>query len=184
MLGGQALHYITATISVNMPQIRTETKDMDVKVAIDRCMLGWLAAVTKEKPKVVMCHLYDLTTNGLEDLIKRNGTWASRKVVFPGTDIKLKVTSSRYTDNQAYFRARDIWREKSRAENEGEDPKHQVVPKKWKDDNPVPDHYGDPRWNYVRCKFTLLNGETEIVMSQHEMDTLMTETFLLGDPDE
>ena len=166
-----------------MAHVRTETKDMDVKVAIDRCMLGWLAAVTKEKPKVVMCHLYDLTTNGLEDLIKRNGTWASRKVVFPGTDIKLKVTSSRYTDNQAYFRAREARVKKCRAENDGKDPSHQDVPKKWKKENPEPDHWHDPRFNYVRCKFTLLNGETEIVMSQHEMDTLMTETFLLSDPD-
>ena len=163
-----------------MAYTRTETKDMDVKVAIDRCMLGWLAAVTKQQPKVVMCHLYDLTTNCLEGLLKRNGTWASRKVVFPGTDIKLKVTTSRYDDRKALYKARELWFKRCKEETGVGTTDNDSY--EWKKTNPQPDWH-DPRFNYIRCKFTLLNGETEIVMSQHEMDTLMAETFLLGDPD-
>ena len=163
-----------------MPKI--ETENMDVKVAIDRCMLGWLAAVTKQSPKVTMCHLYDLTTFCLEGLLKRNGTWSSKKVVFPGTDIKLKVCCSRFHDAKAHYKDRRAWFEKCAAENNGAKP--YAAPPLWKTDNPEPHAWNDHRYNYIRCKFTLLNGETEIVMSQHEMETLQTETFLLGDPDE
>lgn len=172
--------YLTYKAVTSMAQ-RVETKDMDVKVAIDRCMLGWLAAVTKESPKVVMCHLYDLSTLCLEGLIKRNGTWSSKKVVFPGTDIKLKVTASRHMDSKTYFKVREEYRDRCITENDGKDYSHKDT-QKWVKSNPIPDGR-DRQFNFIRCKFTLLDGETEIVMSQHEMDTLMTETFLLGDPD-
>ena len=161
-----------------MPRI--ETENMDVKVAIDRCMLGWLAAVTKQSPKVTMCHLYDLTTFCLEGLLKRNGTWSSKKVVFPGTDIKFKVCCSRFHDATTYYKDRGAWFDKR--ELVGRD--DITALKLWIQENPEPHAWNDHRYNYIRCKFTLLNGETEIVMSQHEMETLMTETFLLGDPDE
>lgn len=162
---------------------RLETRDLDIKIMIDRCMLGWLSAVTKQPAKVVLCHLYDLTTKPVESLVTRNGTWSSKKIVFPGTDIKLKVSASRCYDGSAYRKAKAAWWNKCEADNLDIGPNDKTLPAQWKLDNPTPDR-DSHEFNYICCKLTLLNGKTNILMSQSDMDTLVTETFLLGDPDE
>jgi hypothetical protein len=157
-----------------------ETKDMEVKVAVDRTFLGWLCAATGLTPKVALCHLYDLTTLPLENLLKRNGTWVSRKVDFPDSTIKLKVNCGRHHDEALYRKYVKAW--EAHCEASGMKPyANDMRYKTWLRTNPFPNRsYHDPAYNYVKCKFTIIGQEKEIVFTQHEMENLVTETLLLG----
>ncbi len=161
-----------------------ETKDLQVKVAIDTTFLGWLCAVTGDTPKMAMCNLYDLCDAPLTALLKRNGTWSSRKIQYPTDKLNLvlKVTAGRFCDSLKAGKDRGAWFDACKAATGVSPHENLPVVNKWKKSNPQPDAWNDPedKYNFIKCKFTIVGVDKEIVMTQHEMETLVVESILLG----
>lgn len=159
-----------------------ETKDLDTKIAVTNIMLGWLSKVVDKPTKDIMFTLYDLSADARESLLKRNGTWSSRKVTYPGTDIKLKALASRYQDYQLYRKHVRELEEKCRAQT-GFD-MWTAPGQKWqRNHGNMPNQY-DEEYNYIKVTFSLDTKDKETTFSQHEIETMLTEEFLLGGSDE
>jgi hypothetical protein len=54
---------------------------------------------------------------------------------------------------------------------------------RWEKSNPKPSQY-DEEYNYIKVTFSLDTKDKETTFSQHEIETMLTEEFLLGGSDE
>lgn len=158
-----------------------QTKDLEVKIAVDNILLGWLSKVTNLSVKDVLFALYDISTISRDRLISRNGYWSSSKANFPDTDIKMKIHASRHYDEKMFREDKSKYQDRCFAET-GFHPWHWES-NAWKASNIEP-NYHSVKYHSIKVTFSLANTEKETVVSQQDIETMMTEKFLLGCDDE
>lgn len=161
--------------------VEIQTKDLEVKIAVDNILLGWLSKVTNLSVKDVLFTLYDISTISRDRLISKNGHWSSSKANFPDTDIKMKIHASRYYDQKMFRSDKSKYQHRCFAET-GFYPWHWES-SAWMTSNLEPSRH-NVKYNFIKVTFSLTNTEKETVVSQQDMETMMTEKFLLGCDDE
>jgi hypothetical protein len=150
---------------------------MDVKIAVDNVFVGWLSRVANLSVKDTLFALYDMSYAARESLMEKNGSWRIRKATFPGTDIKLKVHAARYYDRNQRWRDLRAWEDKCTSETGLNANSYPAT--NWVRLNPKPSFH-DEKYNFVKVTFKVDTDNRETIISQHEIETMMTEEFLLG----
>jgi hypothetical protein len=165
-----------------------------VAVVIDRSLLGYLAAASKEDSNIVMCNLRDLATTVVDRLRNRTygyGTWGN--VIYPNINLKLKVTVN--------YECNGFLRQRVHAEHYEKFTKDTGVsmrgklPKglkkkdrydmfsKWIQANPWPKLEPEVDAKYFMAVFKIA-AESQIMMTQDEIDTVLVEQILLLPPED
>lgn len=180
----------------------TDRKGMDIYIRVNRIVLGWLAAVSREDPKFVMANLRDMGNAAVERLQSRNGTWGSTwtSVQYPGTDTKIRCTC-KIDNNGDLMQAHRQQYEAQFAKEVGltypkrsrkKDFDYKVYQEKcneynnarqaWMNANPYP--YRNFDYKCIMVEFDVKGRQSFVTMSQADIETFLVEDILLAPAEE
>lgn len=162
---------------MNMGNYGAEIKDLEVSIAIDSVLLGFLSKVTDKKVHEVCFDLLDMSANVRKRLTKRDGMWSEDKSVkYPGMDVSLKIRAERQCDYAKHQIDYDKWRNRCIAETGHDVYVHASI--NWRNINPMPQH------NHIDYQCVLVTFDVAkaniVTFSQTDLEHKMTEQFLLG----
>jgi hypothetical protein len=179
-----------------------ERKSLPIFVKVNRIIIGYLAAVTKTEPQLVMVNLRDMANAAIERLQGRNGNWGNTwtNVQYPGTDLKIRCscTIGHNSDLMSQHRAAYEKRFKEetglvyprRSRKKGFDfelyrKQSDEYHKSWQAwclANPDPNRGFD--YKALIAEFDVKGQQSYVTMSQDDIDTFLVENILLAPPEE
>lgn len=169
----------------------TERQQMPLIMKVDRVVVGYLSAVIKADPKMVMVTLRDMGNTVIDRFLSRNSgsrTWAVFS--YPGSELRIKVKVGVGTDHVSFKLAQNEWELKFqqatgtvKTKNEMRGSNYYSLLRDWeRKGNPNPTHIT----NYfaVIAEFEIYGRKSYISMTQEEIDTILVENILLAPSEE
>ncbi len=167
-------------------------KDLEVVISVDRVVLGYLAAVTKQDPQMVMVNLRDMSNVAVERLQNRDHgrkTWTI--IQYPNTEMKIRATASISYNSHLSGRHHQEYEDSFKQQTGAARPtKRKEWNKstfwedftKWQKENPYP--YKDYNYDCLMVEFEMSGRQSYVVLTQNEIDTILVEQILLAPPEE
>lgn len=159
-------------------------QNLPVYIKVDKTIVGYVAAVTKQSPRDIMILIRDMSSVALERYLTTTKYKTWQKIQFPGTDLHFKIKCSREQNwelrNQHYreylqkFEA-DSGLKRSKKRKEMQNYRKELD--KWRSDNPY--EYQTYDYTSLMIEACLYGKVSYIMMSQEEVEFAAIESLLL-----
>lgn len=165
----------------------SDNSNLPIHITCDRIVIGYIAALTKTDPKMVLVNLRDMAQVAVARLQKRkNARNAWTNVVYPNLNMRFRIHAEVCRDHKA-MKAHSDERMKLFLESDGAVPydhkvhnwhQHQQSYVKWEKSNPNPYTNYDYRIMMVKCNYK--PEDPMLTLSQEEIDTILVEDILFA----
>jgi hypothetical protein len=165
----------------------SDNSNLPIFITCDKIVVGYVAALTKTDPKMVLVNLRDMAQVAVARLQKRkNARNAWTNVVYPNLNMRFRIHAEISRDHRA-MKQHSEERMKLFLESPDAVPydhklynwhQHQQSYRKWEQQNPNPYANFDYRIMMVKCNYK--PEDPMLTLSQEEIDTILVEDILFA----